>query len=256
MNELMIIEGPSAKRMTSLEISELVESRHDKVKQSIERLAARAVIELPPMGEISTATKPVKVYRLDKRSSLIVVAQLSPEFTARVVDRWQELEAQVATPFNVPATLPEALRLAANLAEKNGELQQQIETDRPKVELATAIEASPKSIRIGDFVKVISSQTGFVIGRNNFYRWLRWERIVSNANMPMQQYIDNGWFEVRESTYENVNTNGPQVCFTTLITGVGQIGLLKKFKRSEAFQKFLNKEARVNTTHFGQVAQA
>ncbi|QRG09274.1 Rha family transcriptional regulator [Xanthobacter dioxanivorans] len=38
----------------------------------------------------------IEVYQLDKRSCLIVVAQLSPEFTARVVDRWQELEQRVA----------------------------------------------------------------------------------------------------------------------------------------------------------------
>lgn len=38
--------------MSSLEISELVESRHDKVKQSIERLAARGTIQLPPLGEV------------------------------------------------------------------------------------------------------------------------------------------------------------------------------------------------------------
>lgn len=72
MNELMIVEGQSVKRMTSLEISELVESRHDNVRTAIERLAARAVIELPQSEEISTATKPVKFYLLDKRSSLIV----------------------------------------------------------------------------------------------------------------------------------------------------------------------------------------
>ena len=42
-----------------------------------------------------------------KRDSIVVVAQLSPEFTARLVDRWQELEAQVAKPalpdFSNPA---------------------------------------------------------------------------------------------------------------------------------------------------------
>uniref|UniRef100_UPI00193B22D7 hypothetical protein n=1 Tax=Cysteiniphilum marinum TaxID=2774191 RepID=UPI00193B22D7 len=35
-------------------------------------------------------------YALNKRDSLVVVARLSPEFTARVIDRWQELEQQTA----------------------------------------------------------------------------------------------------------------------------------------------------------------
>jgi phage regulator Rha-like protein len=79
--------------MSSREIAELVESRHDSVKRAIERLADREVIEFPPSVEIPTATKPVTVYQIGKRDSYVIVAQLSPEFTARLVDRWQELEA-------------------------------------------------------------------------------------------------------------------------------------------------------------------
>ncbi|AXS00157.1 Rha family transcriptional regulator [Escherichia coli] len=83
--------------MTSIEIAELVGSRHDKVKQSIERLAGRGVIAFPPMGEKPTAGRPASYYVFEgeqgKRDSIVVVAQLSPEFTARLVDRWRELES-------------------------------------------------------------------------------------------------------------------------------------------------------------------
>lgn len=105
--------------MTSLEIAELVDSRHDKVRQSIERLAERGVFTLPPLGEVSNpgmGPANISVYRMDKRSSLIAVAQLCPEFTARIVDRWQELEAG-AVPA-VPQSLSAALRLAADQAEQ------------------------------------------------------------------------------------------------------------------------------------------
>lgn len=108
--------------MSTLEIKDLLECRHDSVKRSVERLASRAVFQLPPMVEvINHLGQRVEVYLLDKRTSYIVVAQLSPEFTARVVDRWQELEAKAAGPV-VPQSLPEALRLAADLAEKNAAL--------------------------------------------------------------------------------------------------------------------------------------
>lgn len=98
MNEL--ING-NAIKMTSIEIAELVGSRHDKVKQSIERLAARGVIRNPPMVVFEKINnlgllRGVEVYVFEgeqgKRDSIIVVAQLSPEFTARLVDRWRELE--------------------------------------------------------------------------------------------------------------------------------------------------------------------
>ena len=123
--------------MTSLDISELVQSRHDKVKQSIERLAERGVITLPPMGEKATAGRPTTFYVFSgeqgKRDSIIVVAQLSPEFTAVLVDRWQELERQQAQPvFQIPQTLGEALQLAANQAL-------QIEQYKPKVDHYNAV---------------------------------------------------------------------------------------------------------------------
>lgn len=51
-----------------------------------------------------------------------MVAQLSPEFTARLVDRWQELEKQLAQGFAIPQNLPEALRLAAEAIEERDKL--------------------------------------------------------------------------------------------------------------------------------------
>lgn len=63
-------------------------------------------------------------YLSDKRDSLVIVARLSPEFTAVIVDRWQELEQQ-AQP-KIPQSFAEALQLAANQAL-------QIEQDAPKV---------------------------------------------------------------------------------------------------------------------------
>lgn len=95
--------------MSSLEISALVDSRHDNVKRAIERLAASGVISQPPMEDGAKSANGVvtKVYvfggEQGKRDSIVVVAQLSPKFTARLVDRWQELEKQIAAPVFDPA---------------------------------------------------------------------------------------------------------------------------------------------------------
>ncbi|MBC7201337.1 MAG: Rha family transcriptional regulator [Pseudomonas balearica] len=118
--------------MNSREIAELVGSRHDNVKVTIERLAARGVIVRPatqdePCTDSMGRTRFTEVYVFSgekgKRDSIVVVAQLSPEFTARLVDRWQELEAKLAQPaFPIPQSFPEALRLAAEMVEKNERL--------------------------------------------------------------------------------------------------------------------------------------
>ena len=80
--------------MSSREIAELVESRHDSVKRTIERLAERGVIVRPPLvdepeSDAVGRRRVTQVYLVGKRDSYVIVAQLSPEFTARLVDRWQ-----------------------------------------------------------------------------------------------------------------------------------------------------------------------
>ncbi|PUA41454.1 hypothetical protein C5U62_31980 [Pseudomonas protegens] len=124
----------SAVTMTSHEIAGLVEKRHDNVKRTIETLASSGVIVRPqiedePGVDTMGRERITQVYRFEgeqgKRDSIIVVAQLCPEFTAALVDRWRELETKVAQP-TIPQTLPEALRLAADLAEKC----QQLTTER------------------------------------------------------------------------------------------------------------------------------
>lgn len=93
--------------MNSLEIAELVDTQHGNVRTSIERLAKREVIQLPPTQKVEdkhslSPNNKTTVYvfagEQGKRDSIVVVAQLSPEFTARLVDRWQALEAGEATP--------------------------------------------------------------------------------------------------------------------------------------------------------------
>lgn len=82
--------------MSSREIAAVVKSRHDKVKLSMERLQEKGLIQLTPMGEVNEGGQTVQVYHVGKRDSYICVAQLSPEFTAVLVDRWQELESKLA----------------------------------------------------------------------------------------------------------------------------------------------------------------
>lgn len=127
-------------RMSSREIAELVGSRHDKVKQSIERLATAkgpdkpAVIDLPPLGEyLDSLGRRATEYLVNKRDSFVVVAQLSPEFTAALVDRWQQLEAQVAKPMPADLSKLEILQMA-------------LESEKARVLLTVQVEAQAKKI--------------------------------------------------------------------------------------------------------------
>jgi len=88
--------------ISSQEIARLLASRHDSVKRTIERLAERGVIVRPPMVDEQSfdsweRSRKEAVYMIGKRDSYVIVAQLSPEFTTGLVDRWQELEEQTAS---------------------------------------------------------------------------------------------------------------------------------------------------------------
>ena len=90
MNQLTILSN-NILTMSSLEIAELVQSRHYDVKRSIERLAEKGVIRLPPMAfsekinNLGFAVKSemyVFTGEQGKLDSITVVAQLCPQFTA------------------------------------------------------------------------------------------------------------------------------------------------------------------------------
>ena len=107
--------GGGGVTMSSREIADPVEKRHDNVLRTIESLLARGTISLPQLEEMSNdgpGPKMIGQYRIGKRDSYVIVAQLSPEFTARLVDRWQDLEA-AAPALAVPQSFAAALRLAA-----------------------------------------------------------------------------------------------------------------------------------------------
>lgn len=215
-NGLMNFDPAQPVTMSSREIADLVGSRHDNVRVTIERLAERGVIALPAMQEKATGGRPTFEYMFSgeqgKRDSIVAVAQLSPEFTARLVDRWQELETQVAThavkpAFLIPKTLGEALRLAADLEEQRAALAfdneakaKLIEYHKPDVEFAEAMRASDDLLTLDEVAKTLSKIKA--IGHINLRRALKDCGILrKDNNMPMQKYVNNGFFAVIQSTW-------------------------------------------------------
>jgi anti-repressor protein len=149
MNDMQKV--PFDLTMTSLEIAKLTEKEHRNVLADIRRILEDAEIEganflapfKMPSGQVTN------VYSLPRRECDLVVSGYSVKYRLAIIDRWHELESQTSTQsFNIPKTLPEALRLAADLAERNEILQSentamtaQIESDRPKVEFAMAVRS-------------------------------------------------------------------------------------------------------------------
>ena len=128
MNQLLTItkENTSTLTMSSREIAELTHKEHKNVLRVIRDLIEQNLVaQIEPL-KFEYRNQWFDYYELNKRDTFVVVARLSPEFTAAVVDRWQALENQQKTTALIPQSFSEALMLAA-------QLQAEKERNAPKV---------------------------------------------------------------------------------------------------------------------------
>ncbi|HCS4622261.1 TPA: Rha family transcriptional regulator [Escherichia coli] len=225
MSDLMVF---NAVKMNSFEIAELLGNRHDKVKQSIERMAQRGIIQLPPMGKVEnkqslSPNRFVNVYIFEgeqgKRDSIIVVAQNCPEFTARLVDRWQELEKRVQqnSPA-IPQTLSEALRLAADLAEEKERLALVNKELAPKAAVCDAIVKNDMHRTASEVAKPLGMSA---VKLNRKLSAVGVYDLRCRRRVFSQWFIDEGYGEMRvtHDGYEQaVFTAKGQVWITELLT--------------------------------------
>lgn len=195
---LPITEKNASLTMSSREIAELTHKEHKNVLRVIRDLIEQNLVaQIEPL-KFEYRNQWFDYYELNKRDTFVVVARLSPEFTAAVVDRWQELEAKQAV--QLPQTFAEALRLAADLEEQKQALLLENQRMKPKaafvehyVEVGTT-----KSLR--ETAKILKMPEKAMIQR------LVEDRILyrqSNNLLPYQKYHERELFAVKTGTAEH-----------------------------------------------------
>lgn len=133
--------------------------------------------------------------------------------------------------------MAKALLVAQKQIEQRNEIIEQqkakIEADKPKTIFADAVSTSKTSILVGDLAKLIC-QNGYQIGQKRLFEWLRNNGYLiksgNSYNMPMQRYVEQGLFEVKESSVQNPD-GSVRITKTTKVTGKGQIYFVNKFLR-------------------------
>ncbi|EDH6237481.1 phage antirepressor Ant [Salmonella enterica subsp. enterica serovar Chester] len=165
------------------------------------------------------------VVKMSYKQALRVAARESKAVRRSLIDKLEALQ-QAQSPSPVPAipqSLPEALRLAAELAEQKQQLEEQLQTAAPKVDFADRV-ANAGGILIGNYAKVVG------LGQNFLFTWLRDHGILcasgSRRNVPKQNFIEQGFFTVREVVIDN--DDNYRIALTTHITGKGQQWLTRK----------------------------
>ena len=227
--------------MTSLEIAELVEKRHSNVKRTIETLVKNHVIRQPQIefsDKINNLGFSVKQEHYTfsgeqgKRDSIIVVAQLCPEFTARLVDRWQELEAQVAQPVFDISNPYHLLQAIETQAKQNIELTQKVEKLEPKAQALDTIAETVHTYCIRECAKTIGIKEKDLINLLLQKKWCY--RDAEKKLQPHAQYVLNGVFTNKASpVIKNQNDGQERVFLHMRVTAFGLTritGLVNKEK--------------------------
>lgn len=236
MNEMTITTSAT---MTSREIADLVGSRPDSVKRTIERLATTkvnhetgavtpAVIELPPTVEVKNhlgQTVAEYIFSGDKgkRDSIVVVAQLSPEFTARLVDRWQELEAQQQPA--IPRTFADALRLAADQQEQIAQLAHENQQQADRIDTLESLLA--RGMSAPEFCRHLNGVNTMAINKHLLAAGWLYEDGGQYANWRVASYARDRY--MTERPFEVAGSKGPFTVSKPILLAKGARWLLSKY---------------------------
>ena len=147
--------------MTSMEIAEVTGRNHKDVLRSIREMEdAWAKVNgrkfaLVEYKDLKGEMRPC--YSLTKTECLYVATKFNDEARARLVLRWEELEIKETASTKVPTTFAEALRLAAEQAERIEAQQKQLEASSKEiVELSGTIATMQPKVTYVD--KILASK--------------------------------------------------------------------------------------------------
>ena len=210
MNQL--IDMSASMTMGTKEIADLLGKNHSDIKRSADRLfEAGAIGDGQPLAEREFKTEmgnSYVEYLLGKLDSITLVAQNSPQFTAALVKRWDELERGVVKPA-IPQTYAAALLEAGRLALELEQSQQQLALAAPKadvfdkvIERENLLNATQVAQQVGMSAVKMNKQLDVIGGVYN--------KSVKRGRTFCHCWVESGYGEMKigESGY-------PQALFTT-----------------------------------------
>lgn len=170
-----------ARTMSSREIAELTGKRHPDVKRDIAAMLDALNGDVSSFARIylDSQNREQTEYHLDREHTDCLLSGYSVPLRMKVIRRWHELEQGTLAPV-IPQSLPEALRLAADLAELNNQLRLVVTEQAPKVEALARIAAARGSMCLTDAAKHLGVQRKVLIA------WLRENRWVYRREGSMR----------------------------------------------------------------------
>lgn len=231
---------------SSRQIAENFGKEHKDVLRAIENIKAQNCALTSMFFEATYTAGTGKAYPMylmnrDGFSLLVMgfTGKAALEWKLKYISAFNAMEKQLAQ----RPQLSRAELMAQALIAAHDELEhkdRQIAELTPKGIFADAVNASKKSILVGELAKLLC-QNSVQIGQNRLFVWMREHGYLikdpkrSDYNMPTQRAVEQGLFEIKETTV--VHSDGhTSINKTPKVTGKGQIYFVNLFLKDKAKQ--------------------
>lgn len=232
MKEIVFKSEDNRVLTNSLLVAEKFEKEHKHVLDAIRQILAAEKSATNFFAETTYSNRgkeyPMYIMNRDGFSLLVMgfTGEKALKFKLEYIEAFNKMEEMIRTGgFQIPQNYVEALRLAADQTEKLEiankmlcQVHKQVAILAPKAELMDKVLDTDQKIDVGQSAKIL----GLPFGRNTLFQKLREKGVFfCNRNEPKQEYINRGYFELREKLIDRNNHDS----FTVVKVLVTQKGL-------------------------------
>lgn len=236
MNELINIEAKNT--LTSLEVAEIAGKEHKSIlrdiRDEIEKLenkGIRAEHIFVPGEYFDKNNQKRPMYSLTKEGVLQLAARYDAVVRFKLIEK--ATKPREYTQKELLLMQLKSIEKIEKLQLENKQQAQQLIEQAPKVEFYNDVTGSETTAEIGTVAKILGFKN---VGRNILFDILRKQGILKADNIPYQRYVDNGYFRVIESKWNDYVTGDVKISFKTVVYQKG-IEYIAKMLKELGYQK-------------------
>lgn len=182
--------------MTSREIADLTGKQHQHVKRDIEAMLSELKEDASSFGRIylDGMNRQQTEFALDRELTETLLTGYSALLRRKVIARWHELEKAGQSFYEIPKTMAQALRLAADQQEKIEAQQLLIEGQKPAVEFVDRFVEAKSAKGLREVAKILGRK------EREFIAQLAASGIIFKQGkswLPKAEHQHSGYFEVK-----------------------------------------------------------
>lgn len=228
--------------MTSLEIAEITGKEHKNILSDIrdesKKLENKGILpelifqltqyntETPTGG-----TKKLPMYILTKEGVLQLAARYDAVVRFKLIER--ATKPHEYSQKELLLMQLESLEKIEKLQLENQKQAQQLTEQAPKIDFYNDVTGSETTAEIGTVAKLLNFKG---VGRNTLFDVLRKQGVLQANNIPYQKYVDNGYFRVIESKWNDYITGDVKISFKTVVYQKG-VEFIARILRDLGYQK-------------------